>query len=278
MNYRHGFHAGNFADVHKHVVLLAVLEHLQRKATPLFYLDSHAGRGTYPLTATAAERTLEWREGIGRLFAANPRHAALQRYLEAVRSFNPRGQLQRYPGSPLLALQCLRAGDRMLCIEQQPDEARALQETLQARNARVIHGDGSRSVQQQVPPRENRGLVLIDPPYEDEQEFTALEQSLSQALARWRNGVFACWYPLKAGPRATRFHESLARSGLRKLLLLELSVRPADSPVGLNGSGVLLANPPWQLDLELTEALQELHHLLVPDGAGGARVRWLVPE
>jgi 23S rRNA (adenine2030-N6)-methyltransferase len=133
-------------------------------------------------------------------------------------------------------------------------------------------------LQQLLPPPENRGLVLIDPPYEDEQEFATLQQCLRLALKRWRNGIFACWYPIKIGPRVQRFHDALAQSGLRKLLLLEFSVRPADSPIGLNGSGLLLANPPWQLDLELTDALQELHQLLVPSGTGGVRVHWLVPE
>ena len=278
MNYQHSFHAGNFADVHKHVVLLAVLEQLQRKATPLFYLDTHAGRGTYLLSGSEAARDPEWRDGIGRLFHASPRTAALQRYLQAVRSLNPDGRLQCYPGSPLLVLNALRNNDRAVCVEQQPAEARALQDAVQGQRVSVVCGDGYRALQRQLPPQENRGLVLIDPPYEDEQEFATLQQALSLALERWRNGIFACWYPIKAGPRAQRFHQALAQSGLRNLLLLELSVLPADSPVGLNGSGLLLANPPWQLDLKLADALQELHQLLAPAGAGEVRVQWLVPE
>jgi 23S rRNA (adenine2030-N6)-methyltransferase len=275
MNYRHSFHAGNFADVHKHVVLLAVLEQLQRKATPAFYLDTHAGRGVYPL---ATEPGAEWHEGIGRIFAAAPRNAALQRYLQAVRSLNPGGRLLRYPGSPLLARDALRPIDRAVFVEQQPAEARALHEAVHAQRVATVCGDGYQALQQELPPQENRGLVLIDPPYEDDQEFTTLQRSLQLALKCWRNGIFACWYPLKAGLRAQRFHDGLAQSGLRKLLLLELSIRPADSPIGLNGSGMLLANPPWQLDLELGDTLLELHRLLVPGGAGSVRVHWLVPE
>lgn len=276
MNYRHAFHAGNFADVHKHVVMLAVLERLQRKATPLFFLDTHAGSGMYELAPTAAAQA-EWRTGIGRLFAANPRSVELQHYLQAIRAFNPNGNLKHYPGSPLLARNALRTGDRASCVEQQPEEARALQRTVQDRRVVVTCGDGYAALER-LPPKENRGLVLIDPPYEDEHEFATLQQALIRALGRWRNGVFACWYPLKTGPRAERFLAGLVQAGLRKLLLLELSVRPEDSPVGLNGSGVLIANPPWQLDSELPAALQELHQMLAPDGAGGTRVHWLVPE
>jgi 23S rRNA (adenine2030-N6)-methyltransferase len=276
MNYRHAFHAGNFADVHKHVVLLAVLERLQRKPTPLLCLDTHAGRGRYELSSAAAQ---EWQSGIGRLFASNASHPELRRYLQAVQRSNLQG-LQHYPGSPLLLRDCLRADDRLLCIEQEPSEARALREALgnQHRRTQVICGDGYTALARALPPQENRGLVLIDPPYERDQEFTLLQQALSRALTRWRGGVFACWYPLKSGPRVERFHAALMQSGLRKLLLVELAVQPADSPLGLNGSGMLLVNPPWQLDIELPAALEELHALLAPAGSGGVRVEWLVPE
>jgi 23S rRNA (adenine2030-N6)-methyltransferase len=276
LNYRHAFHAGNFAEVHKHVVLLAVLARLQRKPTPLFCLDTHAGRGRYELTSAAAQ---EWRSGIGRVFASNAVNPELRRYLQAVRRSNPQG-LRHYPGSPLLLRDCLRTEDRLLCIEQQPQEARALREALgeQHRRMQVICGDGYTALERSLPPPENRGLVLIDPPYEQDHEFTVLQQALSQALTRWRGGVFACWYPLKSGPRVERFHAALVQSGLRKLLLAELAILPADSPLGLNGSGMLLINPPWQLDAELPAALEELHALLAPAGSGGVRVEWLVPE
>jgi 23S rRNA (adenine2030-N6)-methyltransferase len=276
MNYRHAFHAGNFADVHKHVVLLAVLQRLQRKPAPIAFLDTHAGRGEYLLNEAAASQ--EWRAGIGQLFGVTPRTSELRHYLEVVRAMNPQQHLTHYPGSPLLVRHCLRPDDRMTCIEQQPAEARALREVLDLRRAQVICGDGYIALQRQLPPKENRGLVLIDPPYEDEQEFSRLVQALPPALEHWRNGVFACWYPLKADARVERFHAALTHSGLRKLLLLELAVQPMDSPLGLNGSGMLLINPPWQLDTELLAALQELHQLLAPQGAGGVRVRWLVPE
>jgi 23S rRNA (adenine2030-N6)-methyltransferase len=277
MNYRHAFHAGNFADVHKHVVMLALLQRLQQKATPLFYLDTHAGRGAYALSPQGASLQQEWRAGIARVFTAKPHTSALQCYLQAVRTLNPNGILQRYPGSPLLALAALRPGDRAVYVEQQPDEARALQDQVREPRAVVICGDGYEALERQLPPKENRGLVLIDPPYEAEQEFTRLQRALTAALARWRNGVFACWYPIKAGPRVERFHAALAGSGLRKLLLLELNVLPVDSPVGLNGSGMLLANPPWQLEVEMAAALHELHQILMPSG-GSVRVEWLVPE
>jgi len=273
MNYRHAFHAGNFADVHKHVVLLAVLERLQRKPTPLAVLDTHAGRGLYPLSNTSAQ---EWQSGIGRVFGTRANSPDLQRYLQAVRDSNPSDTLEHYPGSPLLIRQHLRPADRLICVEQQPEEAQALREALVDRRVQVSCSDGYAALRQ-LPPKENRGLVLIDPPYEQDQEFTRLTQALTGALARWRNGVFACWYPLKAGPRVERFHSALVQSGLRKLLLAELTVQPTDSPIGLNGSGMLLVNPPWQLDTELPEVLGELHELL-GSASGGVSVRWLVGE
>ena len=275
MNYRHAFHAGNFADVHKHMVLLAVLARLQRKPTPLVFLDTHAGRGSYELSNTGA--AAEWRNGIGRMFTNTVHNVELQRYLHTLHALNPQRRLPRYPGSPLLAAQCLRSNDRLICIEQQPDEARALRTALSGQRAEITCGDGYIALQR-LPPKENRGLVLIDPPYESDQEFTILQQALVEAVMRWRNGVFACWYPLKAGLRTNRFHAALVQSGLRKLLLAELSIQPEDSPVGLNGSGMLLVNPPWQLDTDLHPALQELHGLLAPHGSGGVRVEWLVPE
>ena len=276
MNYRHAFHAGNFADVHKHVVLLAVLARLQRKPTPLAFLDTHAGRGSYELNNAAA--SAEWRDGIGRLFNSSVRNADLQRYVQRVHAFNPQRRLARYPGSPLLAADCLRPGDRLICVEQQTDEARALRTALSGHRAEITCGDGYIALQRLLPPKENRGLVLIDPPYEDDQEFTTLQRALVEAVTRWRNGVFACWYPLKADRRAARSLSALAQSGLRKLLSLELAVHPEDSPVGLNGSGMLIVNPPWQLDTELRESLQELHGLIAPTGSGSVRVEWLVPE
>jgi 23S rRNA (adenine2030-N6)-methyltransferase len=277
VNYRHGFHAGNFADVHKHVVLVALLERLRRKPTPLFFLDTHAGRGRYDLQSHDATRGAEWRGGIGKLAGASARTDDLRRYLEAM------GVTQQAPehylGSPLLALRSLRDADRVVFVEQQPAEAGALERELpRRRNVSVVCGDGYAALRTYLPPKENRGLVLIDPPYEADNEFVLVERALHFGLTRWPNGVFAVWYPLKATREAQRMQAALVKSGLRKLLLLELSVRPQDSPLGLNGSGMLIANPPWKIDAELRDAMEELKPLLEVEGAGRVRVDWLVGE
>lgn len=281
MNYRHAFHAGNFADVHKHVVLLALLARLQRKPTPLFFLDTHAGRGIYDLQSAEAARGSEWQEGIGRLHEATPQAEDLRSYLRIVADATGKTarQFRQYAGSPLLALRALRDIDRVVFVEQQPIEARELEKELpRHRGVSVICGDGYSALKTYLPPKENRGLVLIDPPYESESEFTDLERALTFGLGRWPNGVFAAWYPIKAGQESRRLHASLRQSGLRKLLLIEFNLRPADSPLGLNGSGMLIANPPWQLDSDMRVALEELLRLLSPDGTGTVRIEWLVGE
>ena len=275
MNYRHAFHAGNFADVHKHVVLLALLERLKQKPKPLFYLDTHAGRGSYDLRAEDATRSGEAREGIARLAGRPVQSADLARYLQATHA--AQAPPTRYPGSPMVALGALREGDRAVLVEQQPAEAQALKQATQGRRAvAVLCGDGYAALKTYLPPRENRGLVLIDPPYEADTEFADAERALRLGLSRWPNGVFALWYPIKAGAQSQRLNASLQGSGLRKLLRVELTMRPAESPIGLNGSGLVIANPPWKLDVELRATLEELHAAL--EGKGGSSVDWLAGE
>lgn len=293
MNYRHAFHAGNFADVHKHLVLLALLESLQRKPTPLFYMDTHAGRGRYDLHGEAATRGAEWLDGIARLITLQPLNEDLRRYLDAVLDIarpplaSQAPALQQYPGSPLLAARQLRPADRIVLVEKQIQEAQALQEAVRRQGLSVVCGDGYAALKTYLPPRENRGLVLIDPPYESEREFLDAQQALESGLRRWPNGMFALWYPIKAGMQASRLRAGLRTSGLRKLLRVDLNLRPADSPVGLNGSGLIIANPPWQFETRILPALQEAATALAPRdadvarGAGGAdhvHVAWLVGE
>jgi 23S rRNA (adenine2030-N6)-methyltransferase len=275
VNYRHAFHAGNFADVHKHVVLLALLERLKQKPKPLLYLDTHAGRGSYDLRAEDATRSGESREGIARLAGRPVRSADLLRYLQATHAAG--AAPTHYPGSPLIALGALREGDRAVLVEQQPAEVQALQQaTSRMRDVSIVCGDGYAALKTYLPPRENRGLVLIDPPYEADTEFADAERALRFGLSRWPNGVFALWYPIKAGAQSQRLNAALQASGLRKLLRLELTVRPADSPIGLNGSGLVIANPPWKFDGEMKDTLAELHAAL--EGQGAVRVEWLVGE
>lgn len=281
MNYRHAFHAGNFADVHKHIVLLALLDRLKRKPKPLFYLDTHAGRGWYDLLSHDALRGNEWQDGVGRALRITRASPDLRRYLDAVSSPEEISAIntQRYPGSPVLAARDLRPGDRIVLVEKQIAEAQALEQATRGRRGvSVVCGDGYAALKTYLPPRENRGLVLIDPPYESENEFIQVEKALLLGANRWPNGMFALWYPIKLGRETQRLHLSLQNSGLRKLLLVELNVRPADSPLGLNGSGLIIFNPPWQFDAEIAPSLREAHAALADGGAGGVKVEWLVPE
>lgn len=280
MNYRHAFHAGNFADVHKHIALLALIERFKRKPTPFFYLDTHAGRGWYDLRSAEASRGDEWQAGIGRIRDISPQCEDIRRYLAAIKAATTRSPSETaYPGSPILSMKNLREGDRAVFVEKQLEEAYALQQYARGRRGvSIVHGDGYASLKTYLPPREQRGLVLIDPPYESDREYSEIVRALVWGLQRWPGGVFAIWYPIKAGPDVQRLHAALKSSSMRKLLSLRLSVRPASSPLGLNGSGILVANPPWQFDQEMHLTMQELHRTLAPAGAGDAEVEWLVPE
>jgi len=280
LNYRHAFHAGNFADVHKHLVLLGILDYLLKKPKPLLYLDTHAGRGLYDLNTEEAARGNEWQTGIGQLYGHAARAPLLARYLDTIRSLQPDPKhLHMYPGSPLIANHLLRDDDRRVFIERDAEECVALRKALRplhAPNLIIDDSDGYHALKQFLPPKEKRGLVLIDPPFEDADEFRTLVSALQMAAQRWPTGVYALWYPLKSGGLVKGFYSALKQSGLRKLLLCELWVRPLDTPTGLNGSGMLVMNPPWQLDEQLRTAGGEWLPLLGTHS--GQRVEWLVPE
>jgi len=274
VNYRHAFHAGNFADVHKHVVLLALLEHLHKKPKPFFFLDTHAGRGLYDLHSSDATRGGESQHGIGRIRALAPPPTSLEHYLALVGSTG-----NSYPGSPLIAAEMLRENDRAVFVEKQPDEAAVLKDVLgHRRRISVLTEDGYQALKAQLPPKENRGLVLIDPPYESDTEFADIARALQTALTRWPNGTYCLWYPIKPGHAEQRLQRTLVEAGIKKILLLELNILPPDSPLGLNGSGLLLINPPYQLDEQMKALLPHLHRALVPDNTGNTRVQWLAGE
>lgn len=280
MKYRHACHAGNFADVCKHVALVATLVRLGEKDRPLFLLDTHAGRGRYDLDApgTAGEAA----GGVRRLAdpAGPGTPAPVARYLGILREFNAGGAIREYPGSPLIAMALLRAQDRAAFCEVMPAEADRLRAELR-RDARAgVHcRDGFEAAGALLPPREKRGLLLIDPPYEEtEADFARVAAALAAAAARWPQGTLAAWYPIKQGAVAARFLRGLVESGLRRLLAAELCIHPDDSRVGLNGSGMVFVNPPYRLDADLDQALPWLHRALSPQGAGRTRVELLAGE
>ena len=279
MNYRHGFHAGNHADVLKHVVLLGLLESLGRKDAPYFVLDTHAGRGQYLLQGEQSDRTGEALGGIFRLFVLRGLPPLVQHYLRRVQADNPGGARVSYPGSPLLAAQAMRPQDRLVACELQSDEARALGH-LFARDPRVqvLASDGYAAVKALLPPKERRGLVLIDPPYEaQEAEFPRILEALRQGLERWPTGIFAVWYPIKQRRTLLPFLRKAAALPVKSSLVAEVLVRADDSPLRLNGSGMLVLNPPWKLDQSLAQALPVLASLMGEDGSS-SRLDWLKRE
>jgi 23S rRNA (adenine2030-N6)-methyltransferase len=281
MNYRHAFHAGNFADVVKHATLARIISHLKEKPAAFRVIDTHAGAGLYDLAGPEASRTGEWRAGIGKLLDAALAPAArdlLAPYLDAVASFNPAG-LRIYPGSPALIRAWLRTQDRLVACEREPNAARALAAKMRA-DARVkaVAIDGYTALNAYVPPKERRGLVLIDPPFEQEDEFDRLTQGLAVAHRKWPTGIYMLWYPIKDTSATAAFSRRLARLGVARILCAE--VEPATGkrdPLRLAGSGLILVNPPWTLEAELAVLLPSLGHAL---GTGPARTRlhWLAGE
>lgn len=279
LSYRHAFHAGNVGDVLKHAVLALLIEALKRKEAPFVCLESHAGAGRYDLLAEQAQKTGEYREGIARLWErAGEAPDSLRPYLDAVGALNPGGTLRFYPGSPRIARHLLRPGDRMALMELHPaDHALLKQEFAGDRQVGVHLRDGYEALNAFLPPKERRGLLFIDPSYEVKEEYARVITALREAHKRWPGGLYALWYPVLARAATDAFKERLRQSGIPKILDAELTTRP-DGAVGMVGSGMLLINPPWQLDRTLSELLPWLRALLSPDGSGHARVEWLVPE
>jgi 23S rRNA (adenine2030-N6)-methyltransferase len=280
MNYRHAFHAGSFADVLKHAILARVLVHLRGKTTPFRVIDLHAGAGLYDLASQEAGRTGEWRDGIGRLFdAALPAEAGalLAPYLAAVRSCNPDGALHHYPGSPLIACALLRPQDRLVACELEPAAAAALANRLRAiRQAKAIAIDGWVALGAYVPPNERRGLVILDPPYEQPDEFARLSAGLAAALRKWPTGIYVAWYPIKGREGPDALAGALRRSGIEKALRLEMTVAAPTADGRLSGCGVIVVNPPWRLQSEAEIMLAALSDRLAR-GARSAVVDRIAP-
>jgi 23S rRNA (adenine2030-N6)-methyltransferase len=276
MNYRHAYHAGSFADVVKHAILALVITHLKQKEAPFRVIDTHAGAGIYDLGAEAAEKTGEWCNGIGRLLGpgAEPippiEARILKPYLDVVRAINPAGRLTRYPGSPRLARALMRPGDQLIANELHPEDGAKLK-ALFARDpsTKVLALDGWTALKSLLPPKERRGVVLIDPPFEEPGELDRLRQGLRQAVERFATGVYLLWYPIKQVMPIATLHRALISDGFAGLMKVELLTRRPRSPDLLNGAGLLILNPPYLLP----EALQQLmpflaERLALGPGAG----------
>jgi 23S rRNA (adenine2030-N6)-methyltransferase len=266
VNYRHHFHAGNVADVFKHLVLIRVLEALRRKETPFCVIDTHAGSGLYRLQAPG-----EFEQGIGRLWPVRAEWPLLTAYFALLAPLNRHG-LSAYPGSPLIIREMLRPQDRAVFLERHPEEATALRDNLHGSHGITINEvDAWAALRGLLPPKENRGLVFIDPPYEKPDEFDQVAQALQTAHPRWRNGLYLVWYPVKARRPVEKLHTAIRALGA-EALAVELLTLPEDMPQRLNGSGVILINPPWKLEETLRTLLPPLAIFLAgPAGQPQAR-------
>ena len=282
MNYRHAYHAGNFADVVKHAVLCRVLMHLREKPAAFRVIDTHAGSGVYDLAAPEADKTGEWRNGVGRLADAKlaPEHRALLApYLDAVAAHNPAGRLTTYPGSPALAQALLRSQDRLIAAELEPQAAAALAHELRGdARAKALALDGWVTLSANVPPKERRGVVLIDPPFEQPDEFSRLVQALAAAHRKWPTGIYLLWYPIKDAVEVAAFTRKLARLGIAKMLRVELIVASATDSPGLRGTGLITVNPPWRLHDELDALLPALASILSHGSKARPTLDWLTGE
>lgn len=269
MNYQHSFHAGNFADVFKHIVLLGLIKSLLRKDNAFCYLDTHAGCGYYDLLDDAAKKTKEYESGITKLLQEPNPPGLIKEYLADVKLINNQlngsalSTFRYYPGSPKLVRHYLRTQDRMILCELHPKEHRILKENFDNDQRTGIHlVDGYQALKAFLPPKERRGLILIDPPYERPNELTQLLTHLPMALKRFATGVYAIWYPIKDRPPIERFYRALKNVITQPMLVTELSIFPETSAQHLNGSGMIIINPPWQFAEQLNRCLPWLWQTL----------------
>jgi 23S rRNA (adenine2030-N6)-methyltransferase len=279
LSYRHLFHAGNYADVFKHALLARLLIALGAKEKPYCYIDTHAGTGRYDLGHEWAWKTREFENGIGRLWERKDIPAALSPYMDAVRSENPKGRLRYYPGSPLIALKLRRPEDRLLLSELNKTDCAELEAVIGRERHVAVHlMDGYQALQTFLPPRERRGLVLLDSSFDRSGEFARIAKALKAAHQRWTTGMYAVWYPLMAPAVMEGFSRAVERTGIDKILRLELRVREPAKDAPRPGCGMLVVNPPWKFDKEARPLLDWIWRALAQDGAGGVKVDWLAPE
>jgi 23S rRNA (adenine2030-N6)-methyltransferase len=282
LNYRHAFHAGSFADVIKHAVLCRILTHLRAKPAPFRVIDTHAGAGLYRLDGDEASRGGEWHDGIARVLDAKlpPDIAALLApYLDVIGALNDRGALRVYPGSPALVRAWLRSDDRLIACELEPDAVRSLASQLRGdTRIKALEVDGWTALSAHVPPPERRGLVLVDPPFEADDDFYKLSHGLAAGHRKWATGIYMLWYPIKGRAEPDALAKRIGKLGIGKVLRAELMVAPMTDISRLNGSGLIVVNPPWTLESELSTLLPALAALLGRDGKGGFRLDWLSGE
>ena len=280
LSYRHSFHAGNHADVLKHIVLMLILENLKQKEKGFYYLDTHAGVGRYRLFGDEAEKTAEFVEGIGRLWDKTDLPPDVQRYVDLIKKLNYGGkELRYYAGSPLIAAQLLRAQDRALLTELHPSDYPLLRNNFkQFENVTAKRDNGFQQLKATLPPKERRGLVLIDPPYELKEDYDLVVKAVEEGYKRFATGVYAIWYSVVLRQQTKRIIKGLEATGIRKILQIELAIRPDSDQRGMTASGMIVINPPWTLEGQMKQILPYLTQTLVPEGTGSWQVSWITPE
>lgn len=280
LSYRHSFHAGNHADVLKHIVLMLILENLKLKDKGFYYLDTHAGVGRYQLSSDEAEKTGEYKEGIGRLWERTDLPEEISRYVDLIKHLNFGAKtLRYYAGSPLIAAQLLRPQDRALLTELHPRDFPLLRNNFKEfKNISVKCDNGFQQLKATLPPKERRGLVLIDPPYELKEDYDLVVKVAEEGYKRFATGTYAIWYPVVLRQQTKRIFKGLQASGIRKILKIELAVRPDSDQRGMTASGMAVINPPWTLENQMKAILPYLVKTLVPEGTGSWTVEWITPE
>lgn len=278
-SYRHSFHAGNHADVLKHIVLIAIIRSLQQKEKGFLYIDTHAGVGHYQLSSYESNKTAEYLEGIARLWENTDLPPLIADYIDQIRAINRNGQLRYYAGSPLLAANLLRPQDNGLFTELHPSDFPLLRNNFkQYKQIRCQRDDGYQQLKAELPPATRRGLVLMDPPYELKEDYQRVVESLLEGYKRFATGTYAIWYPVVLRQHIKKMLKSIESSGIRKVLQIELAIRPDSDQRGMTASGMIVVNPPWTLEQEVRDVLPYLTEKLVPQGTGSWQVYWVVPE
>ncbi|PAS37561.1 23S rRNA (adenine(2030)-N(6))-methyltransferase RlmJ [Vibrio cholerae] len=278
LSYRHSFHAGNHADVLKHIVQSLILNSLQQKEKPFVYHDTHSGVGRYDLTHEWSEKTGEYKQGIARVWQQDNIPTELDSYLDAIRQLNQGETLRYYPGSPRVARAHLREQDRMVLTELHPSDYPLLeQEFHRDRQVSIYKEDGFARLKASLPPQERRGLVLIDPPYELAKEYRDVVRAIAQSYKRWATGIYAIWYPVVNRCDIDDMLEGLQGLEIRKILQIELGVAPDTNERGMTASGMIVINPPWTLESQMQSILPFLNQAIAP-ATGHYKVEWVVPE
>ncbi|HDR1055128.1 TPA: 23S rRNA (adenine(2030)-N(6))-methyltransferase RlmJ [Pasteurella multocida] len=280
LSYRHSFHAGNHADVLKHLVLMLIIENLQQKEKGFYYLDTHAGVGRYRLFSEEAEKTTEFEQGIARLWQRDDLPEEVARYIKLIKQVNYGGKaLRYYAGSPLIAAKMLRPQDRALLTELHPSDFPLLRNNFKEfDNVTTKRDNGFQQLKATLPPKERRGLVLIDPPYELKEDYDLVVNAIEEGYKRFATGIYAIWYPVVLRQQTKRILKGLEKTGIRKILQIELAVRPDSDQRGMTASGMIVINPPWTLTQQMQNILPYLTDVLVPEGTGSWTVKWITPE